>query len=303
VIECPGGIPSRRFFFSNEPHSQTPFGKEKDMLSTRPESLGMLRTELIRLMAELKRRQARLVANRPAAIDSMPVAVPVPAHSPQYKLRRLSGEDHDSRIEPRIRERGKPMFTKSLATTATILASAAALTLLSGCSSGHEKPTRVSQSRHHRAYDANRSESRDDHRYDRENRDRDYDRDRRSSDDDFYQPVGAPVAYSEDRAELGSPAGTEQLGQDADTQSENGETRANRVTVISAEEPPLTKLETPSRTIRGDEFWIAGHWIADPNGFTWHDGRIEQDRTGELFVDGGWAASPRGWEYTPEYWR
>lgn len=273
------------------------------MFTTRPESLAMLRSDLTRLMAELKRRQARLVANRPAAIDTPPVAVPVPAHSPQYKLRRLCGEDDDSRIDPRITERGKPMFTKRLATTTTILASAAALTLLSGCSSAHEKPTRVSQSRHHRASDANRSESRGDHRYDRESRDRDHDRDRRSSNDDFYQPVGLPVAYSEDRAELGSPAGTEQLGQDADSKTENAETRNDRVTVISAEEPPLTKLETPSRTIRGDEFWVAGHWIVDGRGFIWHDGRIEQDRPGELFVDGGWAASPRGWEYTPEYWR
>jgi hypothetical protein len=183
------------------------------------------------------------------------------------------------------------MLTKYLTITTTVLAAAAALSFSGGCSSAHDRPTRMANSRHHRAMHAQRSESPD------------YRRQDRTTDDDGYRPVEAPVVYAEDRAELTPPAGTEQNGQDANTKTENAETRNDRVTVISAEEPPLTLLETPSRTITQDEFWVAGHWIAGPSGFTWQDGRIERDRTGELFVDGGWSASPRGWEYTPEYWR
>ena len=80
-------------------------------------------------------------------------------------------------------------------------------------------------------------------------------------------------------------------------------TQHDRVTVVSADRPPLVKVETPSRKIGEDEFWVGGHWVAAATGFIWKEGRIERDRPGELFAAGGWAASSRGWEYTPEYWR
>jgi len=85
---------------------------------------------------------------------------------------------------------------------------------------------------------------------------------------------------------------------------ESSASRAGRVTVTSANEPPETKVETPSHTPNDNEFWVGGHWVADSSGrFDWQPGRVEQLRPGQLFVGGGWAATPQGWEFTPEYWR
>ena len=81
-----------------------------------------------------------------------------------------------------------------------------------------------------------------------------------------------------------------------------GESR-NAVTLVTAEEPPLTRNETPSHEPRTGEFWVAGNWRSSSNGFVWESGRIEQDRPGLLFVPATWNPSQGGWEYTPEYWR
>jgi hypothetical protein len=72
---------------------------------------------------------------------------------------------------------------------------------------------------------------------------------------------------------------------------------------ISAVEPPLTLVETPSHTPSHDEFWVGGHWLADAGEFAWQAGRIEQYRPGSLYAPGRWTPTARGWEYTEEYWR
>ena len=98
-----------------------------------------------------------------------------------------------------------------------------------------------------------------------------------------------------------------QTARAADTGSrpglESAAERQGRVSMISAKEPPLTRVETPDHQPNQQNFWVSGHWVADANGFTWTEGHTESYRPNELFVAGGWAATPRGWEYTPSYWR
>lgn len=76
-----------------------------------------------------------------------------------------------------------------------------------------------------------------------------------------------------------------------------------RVTLVAMEEPPLGRAETPSHEPRDGEFWVAGTWRGETGQFVWQHGRIERERTGELYVPANWVAAPQGWEFTPEYWR
>lgn len=77
----------------------------------------------------------------------------------------------------------------------------------------------------------------------------------------------------------------------------------DRVTIVTSKAPPLLQVETPSHEPREGEFWVAGLWRGESGDYVWQAGRIEQERTGQLFVPAHWAPSSRGWEYTPEYWR
>jgi hypothetical protein len=76
-----------------------------------------------------------------------------------------------------------------------------------------------------------------------------------------------------------------------------------RVTLVTAEAPPLTRAEIPSHEPRDGEFWVAGNWRGESGQYVWQSGRIEQDRTGQHFVPANWVPSARGWEFTPEFWR
>jgi hypothetical protein len=94
-----------------------------------------------------------------------------------------------------------------------------------------------------------------------------------------------------------------QIPQSTEARTETVAARREHETLISTVEPPLTLVETPSRTPNGDEFWVGGHWFVGASGFSWQAGRIERDRPGKIFATGHWAPSDRGWEYTEEYWR
>lgn len=183
------------------------------------------------------------------------------------------------------------MHTKILGLTATLLSSAALLTLSAGCSSAQSSPTRMTHTRHDATVAASRHETRS---YVRQNRS-----DRR----DEQRTVHSTAADSQIRSDSSSPANDQQTAPAADPMATTAASQNDRVTVVSADQPPLLKIETPSRTISEDEFWVGGHWIVASSGFSWQEGRIESDRPGKLFAPAGWAASPRGWEFTPEYWR
>lgn len=79
--------------------------------------------------------------------------------------------------------------------------------------------------------------------------------------------------------------------------------QAGRVTMVASKPPPLALIETPSRKLNADEFWIAGIWRGESGAYVWQAGRIGQDRPGELYVPARWSLSSRGWEYTPDSWR
>jgi len=183
------------------------------------------------------------------------------------------------------------MYTKILGLTATLLSSAALLSLSAGCSSGQSSPPRMTHSRHDSATVASRHETRS---YVRQNRS-----DRR----DERATAHPAAANSQVRSDSGSAADDYQTAPAAAPTMATAASQADRVTVVSADQPPLMKIETPSRAIGEDEFWVAGHWVVASDGFSWHEGHVERNRPGRLYAPAGWAASPRGWEFTPEYWR
>lgn len=89
----------------------------------------------------------------------------------------------------------------------------------------------------------------------------------------------------------------------AENDSSTAAEQHDRVTIVNSKEPPPTRVETPSHEPRDGEFWVAGIWRGESGDYLWQDGRIEQDRGGQLYVPANWAPSSRGWEYTPEFWR
>lgn len=183
------------------------------------------------------------------------------------------------------------MYMRTLGLRVSLLSSAALLALSSGCASSLNAPTRMAHSHHDPTVVASRQ---DKPSYVRENRPY------RSDDQRTMQSA---ATKSQARSDSTLPAYDRRTVQTADRGTDTFATQQDRVTVVSAEKPPLTKAEIPSRTIGGDEFWVAGHWFVASNGFSWQEGRIERDRTGELYCPAGWAASSRGWVFTPEYWR
>jgi hypothetical protein len=183
------------------------------------------------------------------------------------------------------------MFMKTLGITSTALSIAAFATLSGGCVSVHRTPTRTVESRHDNTVVASRHNTPS------------YDQQIRSRNGDRQRVVQAPTAQSQVRSESPRQPQDPRNERVADTRLDTGLTAAERVTVVSAEAPPLSRAETPSHTANANEFWVAGHWVVDANAFAWRPGRIEHDRAGALFSPAGWADSPRGWEFTPEYWR
>ncbi len=186
------------------------------------------------------------------------------------------------------------MFTKFLRMTSALLPTAACLTLSSGCAST-DKSTRTNESRRNTTYVASRSETPLYPPRQQSVNDTSYST-RQSYDSNMQtHTVAAPSVADQTRAH----AAESRYGPGLAT----AESQQSHVTVVSAKEPPLTRVETPSHTPGREEFWVGGHWVADASGFSWQPGRIEQLRPGELFVAGGWQNSPQGWEFTPEYWR
>jgi hypothetical protein len=135
------------------------------------------------------------------------------------------------------------------------------------------------------------------------NESRSYDRQKPSDRHDDRHRMHADAADSQIRSESGSPANDYQATPAPDRMVTALTSQNDRVTVVSADQPPLLKVETPLHPINyQDEFWVGGHWVAAPGGFTWEAGRIERYRAGELFGPAVWSNSSRGWEFTPERW-
>lgn len=172
------------------------------------------------------------------------------------------------------------MFTRILRIASTVLSSAAMLTLSGGCSSSETTPGRMTESHENSANHASRREATN---YDRRD-----------------QPMN-DAGHGTAQASFASSWGDTRSTPPANDPRITG--IAPQSTQTSAVKPPLTPAETPARKIGSDEFWVAGHWLADASGFKWQAGRIERDRNGELFVSGGWHETASGWEFTPEYWR
>lgn len=104
------------------------------------------------------------------------------------------------------------------------------------------------------------------------------------------------MTVSDDRT-IGTPIAT------AEDDNSTATEQRDRVTIVTSKPPPPTRMETPLHEPRNGEFWVAGLWRGESGDYVWQAGRIEQDRTGQLYVPANWAASSRGWEYTPEFWR
>lgn len=154
------------------------------------------------------------------------------------------------------------------------------LTLSAGCSSSVSKPVRTH---------VQREQPRD--------RKAVYAPDRRSA--KRYERA-APVEarrFEETRVDRSAPPPSWRESQRADLADQNG-----RVTMTADTEPPLMRLETPTRQIRPDEFWVAGNWRGETGAYVWESGRIEETRAGQQFAPGGWVKTGQGWEYSPEYW-
>jgi hypothetical protein len=183
------------------------------------------------------------------------------------------------------------MYTKILGFTATLLSSAALLAFSGGCSSAHSPPMRMTHSGHDPASVTPRSESRS------------YDRQNPSNRRDDGRRMHAADADSQNRLDSESPANDHRYTPAPDRMATTVASHNDRVTVVSTEQPPLQKLETPLHPINyQDEFWVGGHWVMATSGFSWEAGRIERYRPGSLFGPATWAPSQRGWEFTPEYW-
>lgn len=193
------------------------------------------------------------------------------------------------------------MYTRILGIATTMLGSASVLALSVGCVSGQRAGPRVAEARHDRAYVMSHQEAPTYNHYDGY-RDDGYRQDAYRN-DDYRRTVHVSGPLSQVGTESVWPTVDGRTTVPVDTRVDTGIRAEDRVTVVSEEKPPLTPVETPSRTPGANEFWVGGHWILIGNGFTWRPGRIESDRSGALFVPAGWANSPRGWEFTPEYWR
>jgi len=67
--------------------------------------------------------------------------------------------------------------------------------------------------------------------------------------------------------------------------------QSERVSMVTAETPPLSRIETPAHELGDGEFWVAGLWRGESGTYVWQSGRIERDRTGQLYVPANWAPS------------
>lgn len=162
----------------------------------------------------------------------------------------------------------------------TLIPCAALLTLSAGCSSSLTKPVRTQVQRERPA-----------------DREGGYSPNRRAQN---RSERAAPVVarrIDETRVDRSAPPPHGRDSISAGVAEQNA-----RVTMTADTEPPLMRLETPSRQIRQDEFWVAGNWRGETGVYVWESGRIEQARDGQQFAPGSWVKTGQGWEYSPEYW-
>lgn len=184
------------------------------------------------------------------------------------------------------------MLTRMSRITGALLPCGAMLAITAGCSSSMSRSEHMADSRRDTPSAAERHETRDP---DRGNAS-DFSRTSETAEPRSPMRMDSSTIVSDDRT-VRAPVTTS--GNDASTVDE----QHDRVTMVASKEPPLSRMETPSHEPRNGEFWIAGLWRGESGDYVWQAGRIEQDRTGRLYVPGNWASAPRGWEYTPEYWR
>jgi hypothetical protein len=155
------------------------------------------------------------------------------------------------------------------------------LAVSGGCSSSSRGPEPITESRRETPVVAAEAETRDQDRGYAINGDR-------TAETSMNRSDGKTVRTATPATDTGVAGAAEQHG---------------RVTMVSSQPPPLTRAEIPSHEPRDGEFWVAGQWRGESGQYVWQAGRIERDRPGQLFVPANWVPSPRGWEYSPEYWR
>ena len=75
--------------------------------------------------------------------------------------------------------------------------------------------------------------------------------------------------------------------------------------IIVDKSPPPPKSEDQGRKPSGDVFWMDGHWAYDTSvgHFYWVFGRWAQPRTGRIWQNAYWEATPEGkYRWVPERW-
>jgi hypothetical protein len=166
------------------------------------------------------------------------------------------------------------------------------LALTAGCSSTLSGTDRISDSRRDAPNNAQRNET----RYPAGAAANERDRTVTTAEPSAPMRADSSMTISDNRS-VPTPVAT------ADNDNSTAAEQRDRVTVVTSTPPPLSRVETPSHEPRDGEFWIAGMWRGESGEYVWQAGRIDHDRSGQLYVPANWAASPRGWEYTPEFWR
>jgi len=184
------------------------------------------------------------------------------------------------------------MLTRSWKIAGALLPCAAMLGPSVGCSSSTSGPARMTESRREvpvvvARYETREVDTRDAYRVDRT---------AATAESRSSTGVVSSTDGRDDGNDRGSTATTE-------TGAIGAAEQHDRVTMVASNPPPLTQMETPSHQPRDGEFWVAGLWRGESGQYVWQPGHMERDRTGQLYIAAYWAPSPRGWEYTPEYWR